>query len=193
MEAVEGAEREVPAQGTKAMSAGQDVNLAFTRNVVGSMDYTPVTFSARNRDTTDAHRLALAVVYESGLQHFADSPEAYAGHPLAEQVLHDVPVAWDDSRLLAGAPDREAIMARRAGDAWWVGSISALDAHEQSVPLDFLAPGRTYALHLVRDDGHGGLAVEDRTVTRADRLSVAVARHGGFVAELTPARTPSGG
>ena len=102
-------------------------------------------------------------------------------------------VAWDDSRLLAGEPDREAIMARRAADAWWVGSISALDAHEQSVPLDFLAPGRTYTLHLVRDDGHGGLAVEDRTVTSADRLSVAVARHGGFVAELTPARTPSGG
>ena len=151
------------------------------------MDYTPVTFSAPNRDTTDAHRLALAVAYESGLVHFADSPESYAAHPQAAQILDDVPTAWDDTRLLAGAPDREAIVARRAGQAWWIGSISATGAHEQRVSLDFLTPGRTYRLHLVRDDGHGGLAVEDRTVTSADRLAVAVDRHGGFVAELTPA------
>jgi hypothetical protein len=175
------------------MSPQQDVDLVYTRNVIGSMDYTPVTFSARHRDTTDAHRLALAVAYESGLQHFADTPEVYADHPQAAQVLRDVPTAWDDTRLLAGAPDREAIVARRAGDAWWVGSISAEAAHEQSVGLGFLAPDRTYVLHLVRDDGHGGLAVEDRTVTRGDRLSVAVERNGGFTAELTPARTPSGG
>jgi alpha-glucosidase len=185
MEAVEGTERETPDQGTKAMDPRHDVNLVFTRNVVGSMDYTPVTFSARNRQTTDAHRLALVVAYESGLQHLADSPESYALHPQAAQVLRDVPTAWDETRLLAGAPDREAIVARRAGDAWWIGSISASDAHRQTVALSFLSPGRAYRLHLVRDDGHGGLAVEDRVVTRSDQLDVAAERNGGFTAELT--------
>jgi len=187
MEGVEGAEREIPSQGTKTMDAHQDVDLVYTRNAVGSMDYTPVTFSALHRDTTDAHRLALAVAYESGLQHFADSPESYADHPQATKVLNDVPTAWDDTRLLAGAPDREAIVARRAGSTWWIGSISATGAHTQTVALGFLAPGRTYRLHLVRDDGRGGLAVEDRTVTSRDRLSVAVERNGGYTAELTPA------
>jgi hypothetical protein len=76
-------------------------------------------------------------------------------------------------------------VARRAGDAWWIGSISATAAHRQAVALGFLAPGRSYRLHLVRDDGHGGLAVEDRVVTRSDRLDVAVERNGGFTAELT--------
>jgi len=169
------------------MDPRQDVDLVFTRNVLGSMDYTPVTFSARNRDSTLAHRLALAVVYESGLQHFADTPESYAQHPEAAQILTDVPTAWDDIRLVAGAPDREAILARRSGDAWWLGAVSATAAAERTVSLGFLAPGRTYRLHLVRDDGRGGLAVEDRTVTSADRLVVALARHGGYVAELTPA------
>jgi hypothetical protein len=186
LEAVQGAERETPGQGTQAMDAAQDVNLVFTRNTLGSMDYTPVTFSARNRGSTDAHRLALAVVYESGLQHFADTPESYADHPEAKQILTDVPAAWDDTRLLAGAPDREAIIARRSGDNWWIGSISATDSHVQTVGLEFLAPGRTYRLHLVRDDGRGGLAVEDRTVTSRDRLSVTVDRNGGYAAELTP-------
>jgi alpha-glucosidase len=186
MEAVRGAEYETSVGGHEAIDPRHDVDLVFTRNVIGSMDYTPVTFSAANRDTTDAHRLALAVAFESGLQHFADSPEAYAQHPQAARILDEVPAAWDDTRLLAGAPDREAIVARRAGAAWWIGSISATGAHRQEVSLGFLSPGRTYSLHLVRDDGHGGLAVEDRTVTSADRLSVAVERHGGFVAELTP-------
>jgi alpha-glucosidase len=188
MEAVEGAEREIPAQGAKAMDPRHDVNLAFTRNPIGAMDYTPVTFSARNRDTTDGHRLAQAVVYESGLQHFADSPESYGQRPLADQLLASVPSTWDDTRLLAGAPDREAMIGRRAGDAWWLGSISATGAHRQTITLTFLDPGRSYQLHLVRDDGQGGLATEDRTVTHDDRLSVAVDRNGGFVAELTPQR-----
>jgi hypothetical protein len=187
LEAVEGAERETPGQGAKAMNPAQDVDLVFTRNVLGSMDYTPVTFSARRRDSTFAHRLALAVVYESGLQHFADTPESYAQHPEAAQILTDVPTAWDDIRLLTGAPDRDAIVARRAGAAWWIGAISATDAGTPTVGLGFLPAGRSYRLHLVRDDGRGGLAVEDRTVTSADRLTVALDRHGGYVAELTPA------
>ena len=188
MEAVEGTEREIPDQGSEKMDPHQDVDYVFTRNAVGSMDYTPVTFSARNRDSTDAHRLALAVVYESGLQHFADSPETYAQHPQAAQVLTDVPTAWDDTRLLAGAPDVEAVVARRSGERWWVGSISASPAHQQHVSLGFLTPGRSYQLHLVRDDGSGGLATEDRTVTSTDELAVSLETHGGFTAELTPAR-----
>jgi alpha-glucosidase len=186
MEAVEGAERETPGQGTKAIDPRHDVTLAFTRNTIGSMDYTPVTFSARNRRTTDAHRLALAVVYESGLQHFADTPESYAQHPQAAQLLRDLPAAWDDVRLLAGTPDREVVIARRAGDRWWIGSLSALQAHRQTVSLGFLDRGRTYDMHVVRDDGRGRLAVEDRVVTSASEASVTVDRNGGFAAELKP-------
>jgi len=186
MEAVEGTEREIPSQGAETMDPRQDVNLVFTRNVVGSMDYTPVTFSAQHRDSTEAHRLALAVAFESGVQHFADTPESYAAHVEAARTLADVPAAWDDTRLLAGGPDHEAVVARRSGDRWWVASITATGAHVQTADLGFLQAGRNYRLHLVRDDGHGGLAAEDRTVTSHDRLSVAVERNGGYVAELVP-------
>ena len=186
LEAVEGAERETPGQGSKAMDPRHEVDLAFTRNPIGSMDYTPVTFSARNRRTTDAHRLALAVVYESGLQHLADTPESYAQHPQAAALLRDLPAAWDGVELLAGAPDREVALARRSGDRWWIGSLSATGAHEQRLALRFLDPGRTYDMHLVRDDGAGGLAAEDRAVTSADTASVALERNGGFAAELVP-------
>ena len=59
LEAVRGAEYD--RDGTPSDPAN-NVDLAFTRNAVGSMDYTPVTFSARNRITTDGHELAMSVV-----------------------------------------------------------------------------------------------------------------------------------
>ena len=56
MEAVLGAEH-------RAVAAAHDVNLVFTRNVVGSMDYTPALSAS---GSTAGHQLALAVAFESG-------------------------------------------------------------------------------------------------------------------------------
>ena len=95
-----------------AMPPGDNTVLPFTRNAVGSMDYTPVTFSAV-RDTSDAHELALSVLFESGIQHFADAPESYLARPIAMDFLGTVPTVWDESRLLAGRPGAFAVMARR--------------------------------------------------------------------------------
>ena len=89
-----------------------DVNLAFTRNVVGSMDYTPIADPAK------------AIVYESGLQHYT------AAGPL----LDEIPAAWDDTRLLAGRPDRYAVVARRSGERWFVGGLFAAP-ERVTVPL----------------------------------------------------------
>jgi hypothetical protein len=41
-------------------------------------------------------------------------------------------------------------------------------------------------MHLVKDDGNGGLEVEDRAVGAADTLAVGVEHNGGFAAELVP-------
>ena len=101
------------------------MTLAFTRNVIGSMDYTPVTFSAAGRVTSAAAQLAQSIVYESGLQHYADSPRSYGTRAAALELLREVPAAWDDTRLLAGAPARSVTLARRAGERWFVGSLSA--------------------------------------------------------------------
>jgi alpha-glucosidase len=178
LEAVRGAEYQ--RDGTPS-SPRNNVDLAFTRNVVGSMDYTPVTFSARHRVTTAGHELAMSVVYESGLQHYADTPESYRSHPAATSLLAGVPAAWDDTRLVAGRPDRFVTLARRAGRRWYVGALGAGPARTLTIPLRFLAKGG-YDARIIGDD----LAETHRTVTRAGTLHVAVARNGGAVIELTP-------
>jgi hypothetical protein len=166
-------------------SPDNNVNLAFTRNVLGSMDYTPVTFSARHRITSAGHELAMGVVYESGLVHYADSPAGYRRYRTAESVMAGVPAAWDDTRLVAGGPDRFVTIARRAGARWYVGTLSSGPARTLSVPLRFLGRGR-YSARIVADDGAGGLTDTHTVVTAGDTLYPRAATNGGAVIELTP-------
>ncbi|GGU39707.1 hypothetical protein GCM10007979_43640 [Nocardioides albus] len=162
------------------------VNLALTRNVVGSMDYTPLTFSADRRETSAGHELGLSVVFESGLLHPADSVESYDGRGVVEAVLRKMPTTWDETRLVSARPDAEATFARRSGDRWFVGSAQAGAASSTSVPLSFLEPGRRYLAEVVRDSGRDDLVVERHPVTSADRLTVDSEANGGFVVLLSP-------
>ncbi|QIY68493.1 glycoside hydrolase family 97 catalytic domain-containing protein [Streptomyces sp. RLB1-33] len=158
--------------------------LPYTRNAVSSMDFTPVVFSMTGRDTTDAHELATSVVFESGWQHFADSPESYEAHPEALRVLDQLPTTWDETRLLGGSPGKDAYVARRAGGRWFVGGVSALPANTFQTPLTFLGAGQWLA-ETVRD-GSGTLTHDTHVVTNADTLSVPEAANGGFVTALCP-------
>ncbi|GAA3916987.1 glycoside hydrolase family 97 catalytic domain-containing protein [Actinoplanes auranticolor] len=175
LEAIRGAEQFRTRAATNTM-------FPFTRNVVGGMDYTPVTWVVADRDTTDAHEVALAVVYESGWQHPADKPETYESHPEALRTLSQLPTVWDETKLLAGAPGQEAVIARRHDDRWYVGGISAVAAKTFSTPLGFLGSGR-YLAETLRD-GDGGLVRESRIVRRGDTLTVPERTNGGFVTVL---------
>ena len=141
-EGVYGAEwyNNVPTFTDKA--ACHNATLPFTRNVICPMDYTPCTFSDSQHPhiTTNAHELALTILYESGLQHLADKPESYLAQPTeVQQFLSHLPSVWDETRLIDGYPGRFVIMARRSGNRWYVAGINGLDIPQNlSVPLDFL-------------------------------------------------------
>ncbi|WP_254279421.1 glycoside hydrolase family 97 protein [Haloarcula marina] len=161
-----------------------NVTLPFTRNAVGAMDYTPVTFSADSRHTSDAHELALSVVYESGLQHFADSIDAYAARPDAEWFLERVPAAWDETVFLRGHPGSEATIARERDGEWFVGCITAGGARTVETTLSVLDGDREATL--IRDPSGAdeadddGLVRETVTVGPETPLSVDVPENGGF-------------
>ena len=176
LEAIRGAEQFQTRASTNTM-------FPFTRNVVGSMDYTPTAFVVSDRDTTDAHEVATFLVYESGWQHGADKPENYEARPEALRTLNALPTVWDETRLLSGRPGLEAVLARRSGDRWFVGGISAGPARTFTTSLEFLGGGR-WSVETLRD-GATGLVRETRVVDAGEGLSVPVASRGGFVAVLT--------
>ncbi|MHC4648875.1 MAG: glycoside hydrolase family 97 catalytic domain-containing protein, partial [Planctomycetota bacterium] len=153
--------------------------LPFTRNVVGSMDYTPVTFSTERRGTADAHELALSVIFESGWQCLADGPESYAKNRGAP-FLREVPAAWDDIHFVDGCPGKFVCLARREGGDWFVAGINAGEARELTVSLEFLKQG-AYSVRLYRDGANGKeMAVEELSIETTEGLRIVMEANGGF-------------
>ncbi len=165
-------------------SAQRNTILPFTRNVVGSMDYTPVVFDG-NTQTSKAQELALPVLYESAWTHYADKDTAYAAEPIAERFLQQVPTTWDQTTLIAGDPGVSTVMARRSGENWFIGGIRNGSASTLSVPLGVLGAGN-WLIHLVTDNG-SSLSEEVRQVTSSDVLSLSTVANGGFALEACPA------
>jgi hypothetical protein len=156
IEAVYGAEwyNNKPVLTTKA--ASHNSTLPFTRNVIGSMDYTPCTFSDSQHPhiTTHAHELALTVLYESALQHLADRPESYLAQPAdVQRFLTELPTTWDETRLVSGYPGVSVAIARCKDGVWYVGGLNGTEA-PMDMPMDwsFLSRGN-YGLTLFLDSG----------------------------------------
>lgn len=119
MEAVHGAE-----QGD--VRADNIATLPFTRNVVGSMDFTPMGFQFGEHSTSDAAELALSVIFESGLQNFAGSIEEYRARPELARFLEQVPTVWDETKLLKGS---EPGVSMRLRAAQWRPVVPGRDGH----------------------------------------------------------------
>lgn len=112
------------------VAARHNATLPFTRNVVGSMDYTPCAFSDSQHPhiTTHAHELALTTLFESGIQHIADRPESiYAQPKEVQDYISKLPAAWDDTYLLDGYPGEYVVMARKKGEKYYIAGINGSD------------------------------------------------------------------
>ncbi|HEY2015797.1 MAG TPA: glycoside hydrolase family 97 catalytic domain-containing protein, partial [Bryobacteraceae bacterium] len=179
-----------------------NVTLAFTRMLAGPMDYTPggfdnVTkeqFVARNKAPmvmgTRIHQTALFVVFESELQMVADTPDAYEGQKELE-FLKAVPASWDETRVLNGVPPKYITVARRAGNDWFVGSITD-DARSFQLPLNFLGSG-SYNAEIYGDGPKAETQPKDsilekRRVDSKTVLNLKLASGGGAAIRLTPIR-----
>lgn len=185
-EAVYGAEwyNNKPVLTSKA--AEHNATLPFTRNVIGSMDYTPVTFSDSQHPhiTSYGHELALSVIFESGFQHFADRPEAYYSLPQEpKDFLKNVPVSWDDTKLVDGYPGDKVVIARKKGSQWYLGGINGKDEKQTlKINFDFLDNGN-YKLKLIKDGANNkSFTVEVINVKKGAILNVECLSRGGFVA-----------
>lgn len=130
-----------------------NATLPFTRMLAGPLDYTPGAFGNSNREKfiarnsqpmglgTRAHELALYVVLESPLMMVSDYPEHYAGQHDFE-FIKQVPVTWDEIRVLNGRPMENITVARRSGKDWYIGSITNWSERSVQVPLNFLGEGK---------------------------------------------------
>jgi alpha-glucosidase len=171
-----------------------NTTLPFTRMLAGPLDYTSggfnnataAEFKPQNTRpmvmTTRAHQLALYVILETGLQMLADYPEIYKGQP-ETKFLRDVPVVWNETRVVGVRPANYATIARRNGREWYVGSITASHAKELDIPLEFLGKG-DYIAEIYSDAPAAASAPkhatkEEKRLTAATVLHVKMVPAGG--------------
>ncbi|MFB9841281.1 glycoside hydrolase family 97 protein [Mucilaginibacter ginsenosidivorans] len=188
-EAVYGAEWYNNAGILTDMAASHNTTLPFTRNIVGPMDYTPVTFSNSQHEhkTSFAHELALAVVFESGLQHFADRPSAYYGLADApRKFLMAFPTTWDETKLIDGYPGQMVVIARRKGKLWYVAGLNGKDILQTlNLSLSFLG-NSDYSFQIFKD-GEDAKSVTSETtiVKKTDILHIQCPPRGGFAGVIS--------
>lgn len=174
---------------------------AFTRLLAGPMDYTPGGFRnatedgfvARNTNPmvmgTRAQQLALYVIFQTPFPMVSDSPQAYAGQP-SFQFIRDVPVSWDEMRVLDGVPGEFITMARRHGAEWDLGSITNWTPRNIDVPLTFLKADRAYTAQIYEDAADAAtypthVAIRQQKVRREDTLRLHLAPGGGCAIRFT--------
>ncbi|MDD4032320.1 MAG: glycoside hydrolase family 97 catalytic domain-containing protein [Bacteroidales bacterium] len=181
MEAVRGAENYAFDPRYPALAVIMNNIYPYTRNVVGSMDYTPVAFSNQTYPhvTSYAHELALPIVFESGIQHIAEASGTLRNLPKeAKDFLSTVPNAWDETRFLVGEPGSCTVVARRSGSKWYIGGING-DIEVKTLQLNIPADGE-YTLITNAPENGTRWVISKQTVT-ANTLTVSIEPGSGFV------------
>lgn len=179
--------------------------LPFTRFMGGPMDYTPGIFKlkgyadadpSRQVHTTLAKQLALYVTIYSPIQMVADIIDNYKPYMDAFQFIEDVPVDWDDTKIIEAEPGDYLTIARKGKGTqnWFVGAITDENSRIATIPLSFLNPSQKYVA-IVYADGKdadwksnpGAYQIRKYLVDAKTILKLKLANGGGAAVSLMPA------
>jgi alpha-glucosidase len=176
-----------------------DVTVPFTRMLAGPMDYhqgslrTVPIEEFRTQDAaplvigTPCHALATYVVFQNHLPMMGDYPSAYRKHPLTK-VIVDIPTTWDETVAIAGEVRKYVVIARRAGNDWWIGAMTNEKAREVNIPLDFLGSGE-FRSKVYQDDSsanHKFRETSKADLSANDELKLSLEKSGGAVVQIRP-------
>ncbi len=182
-------------EGFAAQAVWLNTVYPFTRNVIGSMDYTPVIFSdykeGNEHLTSFAHELALSVIFESGIQHFADRIAGYAALPdKVNQFLKNVPVTWDDTYFVSGFPGESVVLARKKEDTYYIAGIqSKMMMQNLEVRFPFL-PNGNHTMHLISDgENNRSFQFDSLQISNESVVIVKLLEAGGFAGTITKDKT----
>ncbi|MBS1916950.1 MAG: glycoside hydrolase family 97 protein [Bacteroidetes bacterium] len=181
--------------------------LPFTRLMGGPMDYTPGIFKLKNYTTvpnrqvhtTLAKQLALYVTLYSPLQMAADLPENYEAHKDAFQFIRDVPLNWDDTKIVEAEPGSYITIARKEKGTgnWFIGAITNEKARTAIIPLTFLEKGKKYIATIYSDSTDTDWKNNPETyqitqvlVAQGKNLKIKLAPGGGAAIAVRPIEFP---
>ena len=165
----------------------------FIRNAVGSMDFGGSTlnkyYNSKNsaemwgghRVTSDVFALATAVIFQSGVQHFAMAPNNLTDAPKwAVDFMKEIPSLWDEVQFIDGYPGKYVVIARRNADKWYVAGVSAQkELLKLKLNLPMIQPGEE-CLQYTDDKSLNGKTTLMK-MNKKQQLEVTIPENGGFV------------
>ena len=162
----------------------------FVRNTVGSMDFGGSALNKRyswdnqhgtTRRTSDVFALAVAVLFQSAVQHFALAPNNLTDAPAwAIDFMKEVPTTWDEVRFIDGYPGKYIILARRSGDKWYVVGVNAeAQPLKNTITLPMFAVSTS--LQVYSDDAQLNGSVKTIKQNKKQQLQVTIPCNGGLV------------
>jgi alpha-glucosidase len=173
-------------------TAVHNATLPFTRFLTGPADYTFCWYSPKLQ-RTHAHQMAISTIFFSPWQfiYWYDKPSMYTGDK-ALDYWKELPTTWDETRVLAGDIGRSVCVARRKGDAWYLGAVSPA-GKPLEIPLAFLDPQEKYSA-TIYTDAHPDdptkkeVHIETRAVDSGAVLQMDLSPNGGEAVRIVPAR-----
>ena len=184
--------------------------LPFTRLKGGPMDYTPGIFEMdvskynpgnhSHVNSTIARQLALYVTMYSPLQMAADLPETYSKFMDAFQFIKDVPVDWDDTKVLEAEPGDYITYARKekGNGNWFVGRTNDEEPRTSHIQFNFLPAGTKYIATVYADKKDANYRTNPQAyqiyklvVTSKSKLDIFCAPGGGYAISLIKADGPA--
>ena len=156
----------------------------FTRNVFDPMDFTPVCFSEvpeKQRQTTNAFELALAVLFQSGIQHYAEIPQGMAKVPeFVQTIMKQISNTWEDTRYITGFPGKDVVLARRSKDAWYVAGING-EAEDKTLTLDLSELPVQHGILITDGADNRAFIREEIEIHPKELYPILIKPNGGFV------------
>ena len=134
---------------------------------------------------TRCHQAACYVVHDTPFTMLCDAPTNYEREPDYTKFIAEIPVVWDETRVLQGEMGKYIVIARRLGDMWYVGGQTSWEVREISLPLNFLNEG-SYTTTLLTDGINANHNAEDYLLytqfhNNGETLKLKLASGGGFV------------
>lgn len=178
-----------------------DVTVPFIRMAAGPMDYTQGAMRNASKSNyrpvynepmsqgTRCRQLAEYVVFDSPLNMLCDSPSNYISEAECTEFITACPETWDESLGVNGEIGKYITIARRSGDAWYVGALTNWDERDITLDLSFLGEGE-WSLDIFQDGPNAEKAARDYVHTTATvpadrKITVHLAPGGGWVAKIT--------
>lgn len=161
----------------KNVDSKQTAYLPFTRSSIGPTDFTPAIIPYLSGTVTVAHNMGLAVTLESGMPTFSDMPDHFTSGEYLD-FYRNLPVVWDETKLVTADLGDYVVIARRSGNKWYVGCTASY-AGTIDVDLSFLGEGN-FTARIWQDSEYNQVSQSSQSVTSTSKLSLTVQKGGGF-------------